>query len=78
MRTIAFLLLGLTSLFASGCLMDPNSRFNVNRGEYHDEYDMAGKEGRGDQGIEKAPDRMGSWLYSPKARAISRNLGEED
>jgi hypothetical protein len=78
MRTTAILLLGLTSLFASGCLMDPNSRFNVNRGEHHDEYDLASKEGRGGDAIEKEPDGLGKWLYSPKARAIDRHLGVED
>jgi hypothetical protein len=78
MRQIAFIWLSLLSSLASGCVLDPNSGFNVNRGEYHDEYDVASKEGRSDQAVEKAPDGMGSWLYSPKARAIARNLGAED
>jgi hypothetical protein len=64
---------------ASGCkLFDPNSKFNVNRGELHDENDLPGKIGRGDQEVEKSPDGLGKWLYSPKARQISHNLGTED
>ena len=75
MRPIAFLMLAASSLFASGCILDPNSRFNVNRGEYHDENDMVGKVGRGDTAAEKEVDPMGRWLYSPEAQAINRNLG---
>ena len=72
-------LLCLLSPLVSGCTMfNPNSKWNVNRGDYHDESDLVGREGRGDQSIERAPDGMGSWLYSPKARAIQRNLGVED
>ncbi len=78
MRQLVFLMLGLSSLFASGCLLDPNSRFNVNRGEYHDEYDIASKEGRAGEEVEKEPDRLGRWLYSPKAQAIDRHLGVQD
>jgi hypothetical protein len=75
MRPIVCLLLAVLSLFVSGCLLDPNSRFNVNRGEHHDENDMVGKVGRGDTAGEKDVDPMGQWLYSPEARAINRNLG---
>ena len=75
MRPILFLVLATSSLLASGCIMDPNSRFNVNRGEYHDESDMVGKVGRGDTPAEKDVDPLGQWLYSPEARAINRNLG---
>jgi len=75
MRQIAFVLLGVSTLLASGCILDPNSRFNVNRGEYHDEYDIAGKEGRAGSDSEKDVDPVGQWLYSPEARAINRNLG---
>ncbi len=78
MRALAFLVFGLTSLLASGCIFDPNSRFNVNRGDAHDEYDVAGQIGRGGDDIEKAPDPMGKWLYSPRYREINRNLGVED
>jgi hypothetical protein len=79
MRPKTLTLLCLATLFFSGCkTFDPESKYNPNRGEYHDEGDLVGKEGRGDQEIDQAPDKMGSWLYSPKARAISRNLGVED
>ena len=78
MRLIALTLLCLFSLLASGCMFDPNSRFNPNRGEFHDDSDLVGKEGRGDQDVERAPDKLGSIMYSPKARAITRNLGVED
>jgi hypothetical protein len=75
MRAILFLVLAASSLFASGCILDPNSRFNVNRGEHHDENDMVGKVGRGDTAAEKDVDPLGQWLYSPEHRAINRNLG---
>ena len=78
MRYLACLVLGLASLLASGCILDPNSRLNVNRGDYHDEYDIAGKEGRAGSEGEKQIDPMGQWLYSPEARAINRNLGVSD
>jgi hypothetical protein len=48
-----------------------NTKLNVNRGEYHDEYDAVAKEGRGETDF----DPMGDWLYSPEARAINRHLG---
>jgi hypothetical protein len=79
MRPTALTIVCLATLLLPGCKMfDPDSRFNPNRGEYHDEGDLVSKEGRSDQEIDHAPDKMGSWLYSPKARAISRNLGVED
>ena len=79
MRLIALLLLSLLIPLSSGCKpLDPNSKWNVNRGEYHDEYDIAGKEGRYGGEMEKEPDGLGKWLYSPKARAIDRHLGVED
>jgi hypothetical protein len=79
MRPIALVLLCLTSTFLCGCsAFNPDSKWNVNRGEYHDESDLVGKVGRGDQQLEKPPDSMGNWMYSPKARAIQRNLGVED
>jgi hypothetical protein len=79
MRFVFLVILVLMMPMAAGCaVFNPNSRWNVNRGEYHDDADLVGREGRGDQAVEKAPDGMGSWLYSPKARAINRNLGVED
>ena len=78
MRRAFFPMLCL-SLLAAGCSMfSPNSRLNVNRGEYHDEADMVAKEGRAGQTMERAPDGLGQWLYDPKTRAINRNLGIED
>ena len=78
MRHSAFALLCLSSWLCSGCIMDPNSRFNVNRGEFHDENDLVGKEGRGGTDPEKQVDPLGQWLYSPEYRAINRNLGVAD
>ncbi len=79
MRLIALLLLSLPALLFCGCKpLDPNSKWNVNRGEYHDEYDIASKEGRAGEEVEKEPDRLGRWLYSPKAQAIDRHLGIQD
>jgi hypothetical protein len=78
MRLLALALLSVPVLSFSGCKpLDPNSKWNVNRGEYHDEYDIASKEGRNGEEIEKEPDGLGKWLYSPKARAIDRHLGVE-
>jgi hypothetical protein len=54
--------------------MNPDSRFNVNRGTYSDEYTV--KEARSTQGLEHEDmEGADNWLYSPKARAINRNLG---
>ena len=79
MRLIALVVVCLTSMFLCGCsTFNANSKWNVNRGEYHDENDLVGKVGRGDQQLEKPPDGLGSWMYSPKARAIQHNLGVED
>jgi len=79
MRLTALLSLCLASLLVSGCkVFDPDSKYNVNRGELHDENDLPGKIGRGDQEVDRAPDGLGKWLYSPKARQISHNLGAED
>jgi hypothetical protein len=75
MRQSAFALLYLSSLFASGCILDPNSKLNVNRGEYHDEYDAVAKEGRGNTTSEEEVDPLGRWMYSPEAQSINRHLG---
>ena len=79
MRPILLAVLCLSSLLFSGCsLLDKNSWLNPNRGEFHDEGDAVSKAGRSDVPIEKAPDAMGNWLYSPQYRAIARNVGAED
>ena len=79
MRRTALLLSCLFAICGSGCAMlDPNSKLNPNRGEYHDEFDTVGKEGRGNVEREKKIDPLGDWLYSPEARAINRNLGVAD
>jgi hypothetical protein len=57
--------------------MDPNSKWNVNRGEYHDEWNQVGSERNSDQEPEKEPDGLGKWLYSPKARAIFKSTGSD-
>ena len=80
MRRIPLLLLCLASPVVSGCAMfgiTPDSKLNVNRGEYHDEFTI-GREARGTEQLEQEPDGMGKWLYSPKARAIDRDLGVEN
>ncbi|HLJ12161.1 MAG TPA: hypothetical protein VKU82_13290 [Planctomycetaceae bacterium] len=74
MRRIALLALCLASTLLSGC--DPNSRFNVNRGDYHDEWDAPGQDGRAGQGLDHEDvDGLDKWLHSPKERAINRDLG---
>ena len=75
MRQSALALLCLSSLLCSGCILDPNSRLNVNRGDYHDENEAIGKEARSGTEPEKQVDPMGQWLYSPEYRSIMRNLG---
>ncbi len=74
MRHSVLVLLCL-SLISSGCLFDPNSRFNVNRGVAHDEYDQVAKEARGNTESEKETDKLGDWLYSPEAKQINAHLG---
>ena len=74
----ALLLLGLASLFLSGCAMfSPNNKLNVNRGDYHDEWEGGGVERRAStEGMDhEDADGLDKWLYSPKYRAINRNLG---
>lgn len=79
MRLSVLIFLGLSALPFSGCQgLNPNSKLNPNRGEYHDEWTEASKEGRSDQETEKPVDSMGSWIYSPKARAIFHSLGTDD
>jgi hypothetical protein len=76
-RHIAFSMF-LTSVVCSGCMsLSPDSKWNVNRGEYHDEWNMAGAERNADQEPEKEPDGLGKWLYSPKARAIFKSTGSD-
>jgi len=43
--------------------------------DYHDEFDVVGKEGRGHQEMEHESDAFTKWIQSPKARNIERNLG---
>lgn len=66
----------LLPVLCAGCgSLDPNSRFNVNRGSYSDEY-LVRKEARGASQLEHEDvDGLDGWLYSPKARAINRDLG---
>ena len=77
MRIFALLVLGSSILSSVGCTMlDPNNRFNVNRGEINDEYSVVRKEGRGTEVPEKENnDGLDNWLYSPTYRAINKNLG---
>lgn len=79
LRNTAFMLLGLSSLMSdSGCSMfNPNSRLNVNRGDYHDEWEAGGVERRAsNDGMEhEDAEGLDNWLHSPKYRAINRNLG---
>jgi hypothetical protein len=78
MRRHIAISLGLVSVVCSGCMsLDPNSKLNVNRGEYRDEWNMAGAERNADQEPEKEPDGLGKWLYSPKARAIFKSTGSD-
>jgi hypothetical protein len=78
LRNTALLLLGLSSLFNSGCaLLNPNSKLIVNRGDYHDEWEGGGVERRAStEGMDhEDADGLDKWWYSPKYRAINRNLG---
>jgi len=77
-RIAVLITLGLPSLFGTGCsLLNPNSKLNVNRGDYHDEWDGPGVERRSSgEGMDhEDADGADKWLYSPKYRAINRNLG---
>ncbi len=56
-------------------MMDPNSPLNVNRGTYSDEY-MVRKDARASDEMEHEDvDGLDKWLYSPKYRAINKDLG---
>lgn len=48
---------------------------SLNPKDYHDEFDVVGREGRGHQAMEHESDGLTKWIESPKARAINRNLG---
>jgi hypothetical protein len=77
-RKTALLLLGMSSFFICGCSMfSPNSKLNVNRGDYHDEWEAGGVERRAStEGMDhEDADGLDKWLYSPRYRAINRNLG---
>jgi len=77
-RPAVLMLLGLSSLLSTGCsLLNPNSKLNVNRGEYNDEWGAGGVERRAStDGMEhEDADGLDKWLYSPKYRAIMANLG---
>jgi len=71
------IILGLSSMFQCGCSMiNPNSKINVNRGDYHDEWDAGGVERRATDGMEhEDAEGLDNWIHSPKYRAINRNLG---
>jgi hypothetical protein len=78
MRRHAALALCLISVVCSGCMsLNPDSKLNVNRGEYRDEWNVVGAERNADQEPEKEPDGLGKWLYSPKARAIFKSTGSD-
>ncbi len=77
MPATVLMLLGL-SFLSTGCsFFNPNSKLNVNRGDYHDEWEGAGTERRaGTSDMEhEDSDGLDKWLYSPQYRAINRNLG---
>jgi len=77
MRPSLRVLLCLSPLFLVGCMLDPNSKLNVNRGNYNDEF-LIGDEARpGEQREKDYEDGLDSWLHSPKYRAINRDLGCE-
>ena len=46
--------------------------------EFNDQWSGVGKEGRGDQQIEKDADPLKKIMMSEKARSIDRNLGYGD
>lgn len=56
-------------------MMDPNSPLNVNRGTYSDEYMVRGEARSSDAMEHEDADGLDKWLYSPKYRAINRDLG---
>jgi hypothetical protein len=76
MRHAALCLLCLSAALFSGCrMLDPNSKWNPNRGDYRDEFDIQ-QEARGGEAMDHEDlDGADRWILSPKARAINRNLG---
>jgi hypothetical protein len=51
-----------------------NQRSNA-LNEYHDDYKVAGEEGRAEMVRQKETDGLTPLLQSPEARAIEKNLG---
>jgi len=78
MRLTLRAVLCLSPFVLVGCgMLDPNSRLNVNRGNYHDEF-LIGDEARaGEQKEKDYEDPLDYWVHSPKYRAINRDLGYE-
>jgi hypothetical protein len=72
-----FVLALLSSSCLTGCsfFRDLQSKKETELDSYHDEYKVAGDEGRADLPREKETDGLSAWMESPKARAINKNLG---
>lgn len=62
---------------AGGCqaIRDLHNKQAKAQDDYHDDYKIAGEEGRAELPREKETDGLTPWLESPEARAINKNLG---
>lgn len=76
---LLFSLLFITALgsSANGCAMFQNyyDKKAKAQEEFHDEYRVAGEEGRAEMPREKESDWLTPILQSPEARSIEKNLG---
>ncbi|MDB5385715.1 MAG: hypothetical protein JWM11_1361 [Planctomycetaceae bacterium] len=68
-------LLGGSSLTGCAFFQDLQQKKATELDSYHDEYKVAGDEGRADLPREKESDGLTPWMQSSKARAIEKNLG---
>ncbi|MBI3863822.1 MAG: hypothetical protein HY290_18185 [Planctomycetia bacterium] len=75
MRRSLLCISSLLTLACAGCMLDPNSWVNVNRGNFADQ-DGVRREARSTSRLDHEDvDGLDRWLYSPKARAIQNDLG---
>ena len=69
------IVIGWSSLSGCALFQDFYKKQAKAQDDYHDEYRVAGDEGRADIPREKETDGLTPLLQSEKARAIEKNLG---
>lgn len=69
------LLIGGSSMTGCAVVQNMHQKRVKEMDDYHDEYKVAGDEGRADVPRVKETDSLTPWMQSPEARAIEHNLG---